>query len=44
MELIKTQFLAGDDWPMILRDCTILVVYAIVLTGAVSRTLRKTLD
>ncbi len=44
MGLIKTEFLAGDDWPMILRDCTILIVYAIVLTVAVSRTLRKTLD
>lgn len=42
--LIKTQFLAGDNWPMILRDCTILTVYALVLTAAVHRTLRKTLD
>lgn len=42
--LIKTEFLAGDNWPMILRDCSILAVYALVLTGAVRRTLRKTLD
>lgn len=42
--LIKTEFLAGDNWPMILRDCSILTVYALVLTGAVRRTLRKTLD
>ncbi|HMN81759.1 MAG TPA: ABC transporter permease [Burkholderiaceae bacterium] len=42
--LIKTQFLAGDNWPMILRDCSILTVYALVLTVAVRRTLRKTLD
>uniref|UniRef100_UPI003341A631 ABC transporter permease n=1 Tax=Castellaniella defragrans TaxID=75697 RepID=UPI003341A631 len=42
--LIKTLFLAGDNWPMILRDCAILTLYAIVLTGAVRRTLRKTLD
>ncbi|MFT3803845.1 MAG: ABC transporter permease [Burkholderiaceae bacterium] len=44
MGLIKTLFLAGDDWPMIARDGAILTVYAIVLTAAVSRTLRKTLD
>ena len=42
--LIKTLFLAGDNWPMILRDCAILSLYALVLTGAVRRTLRKTLD
>ena len=42
--LIKTLFLAGDNWPMILRDCAILTLYALVLTGAVRRTLRKTLD
>lgn len=44
VELIKTLFLAGDNWPMILRNCTILTLYALVLTGAVRRTLRKTLD
>ena len=44
MGLIKTQFLAGDDWPMILRDCGILTLYAVVLIAAVTRTLRKTLD
>ena len=42
--LIKTLFLAGDNGPMILRDCAILTLYALVLTGAVRRTLRKTLD
>lgn len=42
--LIKTLFLAGDNWPIILRDCAILTLYALVLTGAVRRTLRKTLD
>lgn len=40
----RTLFLAGDNWPMILRDCAILTLYALVLTGAVRRTLRKTLD
>ena len=44
MELIKTLFLAGDNWGLILRDCTILILYALVLIVAVRRTLRKTLD
>ncbi|HOY23558.1 MAG TPA: ABC transporter permease [Cellvibrio sp.] len=44
MGLIKTLFLAGDNWPMILRDCGILILYAIVLIAAAHRTLRKKLD
>lgn len=44
MGLIKTLFLAGDNWPMILRECAILLLYAGVLVLAVRRTLRKTLD
>ncbi|MGN6581200.1 MAG: ABC transporter permease [Bordetella sp.] len=44
MGLIKTLFLAGDNWPMILRECAILLLYAAALIMAVRRTLRKTLD
>ena len=44
MGLIKTLFLAGDNWPMILRECAILLLYAVVLILAVRGTLRKTLD
>lgn len=44
MGLVKTLFLAGDNWPMILRECAILLLYAGVLLLAVRRTLRKTLD
>lgn len=44
MGLIKTLFLAGDNWPIILRECAILLLYAGVLVLAVRRTLRKTLD
>lgn len=42
--MIKTLFLAGDNWREVLRNCTILAFYALVLTVAVRRTLRKTLD
>lgn len=44
MQLIKTLFLAGDNWSMLLRDCSILLLYAVLLTFAVHRTLRKKLD
>lgn len=44
MGLIKTLFLAGDNWPMILRDCSILMLYIAVLMAATRRMLRKTLD
>jgi ABC-2 type transport system permease protein len=44
MGLIKTLFLAGNDWPTILRSSAILSAYAGVLTWATRRTLRKTLD
>lgn len=43
MELIKTLFMAGNHWPMIVRDCSILALYALVLLLATQRTLRKTL-
>lgn len=44
MGLIKTLFLAGNNWPMILRDCGVLTLYALILLYATYRTLRKTLD
>lgn len=44
MGLIKTLFLAGNNWPLIARDCAVLALYAAVLVFAARRTLRKTLD
>jgi ABC-2 type transport system permease protein len=44
MSLVKTLFLAGDNGLQILRNCSILLLYAVVLTIATRRTLRKTLD
>ncbi|WP_323816447.1 ABC transporter permease [Cellvibrio sp. NN19] len=44
MQLIKTLFLAGDNWSMLLRDCSILMLYVVILTFATHRTLRKKLD
>ena len=43
MALIKTLFLAGDNWPMVAREGSILAVYGIVLLAASRRTLRKRL-
>ncbi|ANN70399.1 ABC transporter permease [Bordetella bronchialis] len=44
MELVKTVFLAGDYWPLILKDCAILAGYAVALLLLVGRLTRKTLD
>lgn len=44
MTLIKTLFLAGTDWSMVLRSCLILGGYAVVLVFLTRRTLRKRLD
>jgi len=44
MGLIKTLFLAGDNWRLIAKECAILSVYAVVLFVATRRTLRKSLD
>lgn len=43
MQLMKTLFMAGNHWPVILRDCAILALYALVLLLATRHTLRKTL-
>lgn len=44
MGMVKSLFLAGTDWMMVARNCTILAAYAFVLIFATRRTLRKTLD
>lgn len=44
MTLIKTLFLAGTDWAMVARSCTILGAYALLLTFLTRRTVRKRLD
>lgn len=43
MSLVKTLFLAGNDWPGIVRSSTILLAYAVVLAWATTRRLRKSL-
>lgn len=43
MGLIKTLFMAGDYWPDILRSCSILALYAIVLIVLTRRSLAKRL-
>ncbi|WP_395405846.1 ABC transporter permease [Pseudoduganella sp. UC29_106] len=44
MELIKTLFLAGDVWPLILRNCAILAGYAVLLLSVARAVTRKQLD
>jgi len=44
MELIRTLFLAGNIWPLIFKNCTILAGYAVVLLGLARFVTRKKLD
>ncbi|MGJ7509202.1 ABC transporter permease [Variovorax sp. GT1P44] len=44
MELVRTLFLAGNVWPLIFRNCAILMLYAIVLLGVARFVTRKSLD
>ncbi|HEY4372261.1 MAG TPA: ABC transporter permease [Burkholderiales bacterium] len=44
MELIKTLFLAGDNWYLIFKDCGVLAAYAVVLLGLARAVTRKRLD
>jgi ABC-2 type transport system permease protein len=43
VSLIKTLFLAGDVWSIVLRDCAILAGYATVLLGLALAVTRKRL-
>jgi ABC-2 type transport system permease protein len=44
MELIRTLFLAGDVWPLVLRNCAILAAYALALMALARFVTRKRLD
>ncbi len=44
LELVKSLFLAGDYWPMIIKNCGVLAAYAVVLLGLARFVTRKTLD
>jgi ABC-2 type transport system permease protein len=44
MGLVKTLFLAGNNWPLIARESGIMVLYGLVLIETARRTVRKRLD
>jgi ABC-2 type transport system permease protein len=44
MELIKTLFLAGNVWPLVVRNCAVLALYAVVLLAVARAVTRKKLD
>lgn len=44
MEVVKSLFLAGTPWPMILKNCTILLAYGVLLLGLARFVTRKRLD
>ena len=41
LDLIKTLMLAGNVWPIVVKDCAILVAYAVVLLAAARLVTRK---
>ena len=41
LELIKTLMLAGNVWPIVVKDCAILAAYALVLLAAARLVTRK---
>jgi ABC-2 type transport system permease protein len=43
MQLIKSLFLAGTIWSMVLKSCAILSLYGLVLGVLTTRTLKKRL-
>jgi ABC-2 type transport system permease protein len=44
MDLVRTLFLAGTYWPSVLKNCGILMLYAIVLLALARVVTRKRLD
>jgi ABC-2 type transport system permease protein len=44
MELIRTLFLAGNIWPLIIKNSTILASYAVLLLGLARLVTKKKLD
>lgn len=44
MELVKSLFLAGNNWPLITKNCLILTVYAIFFVGMALHVTRKKLE
>ncbi len=44
MELIKSLFLAGNNWPMIIKNCSVLTLYAIFFIILSFKVTRKRLE
>jgi ABC-2 type transport system permease protein len=44
VELIRSLFLAGDIWPMIVKNCAILLAYAVAMLTLALRATRKRLE
>ncbi len=44
MELLKSLFLAGNVWPMIFKNCGVLLLYAVILMAAARFKTRKRLQ
>lgn len=44
MQLLKTLFLAGNIWPMIIKNCSILILYAVLFLSLAMKFTRKRVE
>lgn len=44
MELLKSLFLAGNNWPLIIKNCSVLTVYAIAFLALSFKVTKKRLE
>ena len=44
LELLKSLFLAGDNWNLIIKNCSILTLYAIFFVGLALKVTRKRVE
>lgn len=44
MELLKSLFLAGNNWPMIVKNCSVLAVYAVIFMVLSFKVTQKRLE
>lgn len=44
MELLKSLFLSGNNWPMIIKNCSVLILYALLFLALSFKVTKKRLE
>ena len=44
LQLLKSLFLAGNNWDLIIKNCLILAAYAVFFVSAALKVTKKTLE